>query len=94
VGHENADADHAKQRCHYLDHHDGPLRPAETKRHRRPNSQKNSINRDRFAPRLMISESVREVASAMTRQELTPGGEIGDSLPALLLASSNTSLDR
>jgi hypothetical protein len=55
MGEENTGADHAKQCCNDLDHHDGPLRPAETKPHRRPNSQKNSRNRYRFAARLMIS---------------------------------------
>ena len=55
VGEENADADHAKECRNDLDHHDGPLRPAATKRHGRPNSQKNSAGRRRFARRLMIS---------------------------------------
>jgi hypothetical protein len=55
VGHENADTDHAKQCGNDLDHDDGPLRPARTKRHGRPNSQKNSVGSDRIATRLMIS---------------------------------------
>jgi hypothetical protein len=55
VGHENADTDHAKQCGNDLDHDDGPLRPARTKRHGRPNSQKNSVGRYRIAARLMIS---------------------------------------
>jgi hypothetical protein len=54
VGHEDADADHAQECCNYLDHHDGPLRPADTKRHGRPNSQKKSLRRNRFTERLMI----------------------------------------
>jgi hypothetical protein len=32
-----------------------PLGPAETKQQGRPNSQKNSMSRNGFAPRLMIS---------------------------------------
>jgi hypothetical protein len=55
VRHENADADYAKKCGNDLDHHDGPLRPARTKRHGRPNSQKNSVGRNRIAARLMIS---------------------------------------
>jgi hypothetical protein len=54
VGHENADADHAKECCNYLDHHNGPLHPAARKRHGRPNSQKNSVRRKCFAMQLMI----------------------------------------
>ena len=55
VGHENADADHGKECCNYLDHRNGPLRSAETKRYRRPNSQKNSASRTRVPMQLMIS---------------------------------------
>jgi hypothetical protein len=55
VGHENADADHAKQCSNDLDHDDGPLRPARTKRHGRPHSQKKSPRISRIAARLMIS---------------------------------------
>jgi hypothetical protein len=57
VGHENADADHAKQCCNYLDHHDVPLGSAQTKRHRGPNSQKKSPGPHSIADRLMISSN-------------------------------------
>jgi hypothetical protein len=55
VRHENTDADHAKQCGNDLDHHDGPLCFARTKRHRRPNSQKKSAGCKRIAMQLMIS---------------------------------------
>ena len=49
MGHENADAEHAKQCGNDLDHHNGPLLVAQTKRQRGANSQSNSAGYRRFA---------------------------------------------
>jgi hypothetical protein len=49
VGDKNADADHGKQCSNDLDHDDGPLRPAQTKRHGGPHSQKKSLRHNGVA---------------------------------------------
>jgi hypothetical protein len=69
MGQKNPDADHAKQCGKCLDHSNCPLCPAETKQHGRPNSQKDSMSRNGFAGRLMISGNRACQEDGKTRAE-------------------------